>query len=49
MSKMEDLPSITLRPQAKVLGLDLTIQLGQTTKEALDDFPGSMSSKIGGV
>lgn len=42
-------PSITLRPQIELLGLDLRVQLRQTTKESLQDFPSGLSSKVRGV
>ena len=42
-------PAITLGPQIKLLGLDLRVQLGQSSQESLQDFPGRLGCSIRGV
>lgn len=44
-----NLPSITLSPQVEALRLDLRVQLGQTSEESLQNFPGGFGSKVGGI
>lgn len=39
-------PPVTLRPQVKMLRLDLGIQLGQSTHEALQNLPRSLCGRI---
>lgn len=45
-AKQDYLPSVTLRPQVKVFGLDLGVKFRQTTHESLQDFPGSLCGEI---
>ena len=47
--KQDYLPSVTLRPQVKVLRLDFGVKLWQTTHESLQDFPSGLCGEIGSI